>query len=581
MRILCGALIVLLVLLAGIVISRAGDEEESLLDIYLERTDPNFSEETHMVGGVFGGPGYHSTVPRGTWAHQTRGSLNYAVALLERNAPGDAQRAAKVIAKVLTLQDTDPESHTYGIWPWLLEEPLEEMAPPDWNWADFLGAKLAQMLVDYPHLLADALKEDMRASLGHAAEAIRRRDVGPGYTNIAIMGGVVCVAAGELLGDEEMLRYGRQRLQRVVEHTEHHGSFNEYNSPTYTRVALWEVERALQLLEDPRSREAAETLRRVGWEIVAESFHPGTQQWAGPHSRVYSNLLRPSLVGYLSGETGVAIEPHPSLEDADPTRGFEVLQHLACPDDLVDRFRALPADPHQVVRTFIRSRTPGASTIGTTWFTAEATLGSVNRSNLWVQRRPLLGYWKTEADPAVVFRVRFLHDESDFASMGIVTDQEGGRALSLFHPLRNHGSWHPSLDRPEGGIFTASDFRVRYELSGRGVAVEEGGGGRFALSAGGHRVVLHTLPGRFDGEEIRWQSGRSGDSVFVDGVCYAGPPRDFDFATLPEVVLAAGIELIADDEAPAAARPLLFEDEGRVEATWEVAEGLAVGYGPH
>ena len=39
---------------------------------------------------------------------------------------------SKIIGKVLSLQDTDPSSKTYGIWPWLLEEPLEQMSPPDW-----------------------------------------------------------------------------------------------------------------------------------------------------------------------------------------------------------------------------------------------------------------------------------------------------------------------------------------------------------------------------------------------------------------------------------------------------------------
>ena len=184
---------------------------------YLGRSDPNYSEDVQMVGAAFKSSGYHSTVPSGTWVHSTRSSLDYALALLARGGPGDAERAAKVIRKVISLQDADPANPTYGIWPYLLEEPLAKMSPPDWNWADFCGSLLAEMLIQHPAKLPDDLKALMRTSLGHAARAIIKRNVGPGYTNIAIMGGGVTAAAGEILGDKEMLDYGRARLAKSVE----------------------------------------------------------------------------------------------------------------------------------------------------------------------------------------------------------------------------------------------------------------------------------------------------------------------------------------------------------------------------
>ncbi|MFZ5831955.1 MAG: hypothetical protein ACOY3P_17865 [Planctomycetota bacterium] len=254
-------------------------------DAFLEAADATYSEEHQMLGTEFSGPGYHTTIPDGTWVHPTRQSFGYAVALLSRNAPGDEERAARVFRKLLRLQDTNPKSRTYGIWPWLLEEPLERMSPPDWNWADFCGAQIATALVDYGDRVPEDLVESLKAGLGHAARAIRKRNVQPSYTNIAIIGGGVCAAAGELLREVEMLAYGRDRLQRTVEHARRNGSLEEYNSPTYTMVALYESERILHLVRDSATREAAEALRRVAWGIIADSFHPGTGQWAGPHSR--------------------------------------------------------------------------------------------------------------------------------------------------------------------------------------------------------------------------------------------------------------------------------------------------------
>ncbi len=54
------------------------------------------------------------------------------------------------------------------------------------------------------------------------AASIKQCDVKPSYTNIAVLGGGVCSAAGELSGDAELLNYGRERLERVVAHAAFH-----------------------------------------------------------------------------------------------------------------------------------------------------------------------------------------------------------------------------------------------------------------------------------------------------------------------------------------------------------------------
>lgn len=558
---------------AGTSLSASADKS---LSAFLDDCGARYSESHQMIGQKFRSPGYHSTVKDGTWVHPVIQSLDYAVGLFDRNAGGDRRRAEEILSKVLTLQDTDSASRTYGIWPWLLEEPLAKMSPPDWNWADFCGARLAVILADHATILGDGLKQAVQTSLSHAARAIVKRNVGPSYTNIAIMGGGVCAAAGELLGDPQLLGYGRSRLQKVVAHTAHHGGFNEYNSPTYTMVALTEAERTLHLVRDPATREAAEQIRRAAWEVIAQSYHPGTSQWAGPHARSYSDYIFPRTAAYLSAQTGAAIAPHPSA-DAGRTLELPVKWRLPCPEPLKERFSRLPSDPHEIRRTFVRGQSPDSSTVGTTWLTADACLGSVNRGTFWTQCRPLIGYWKTDADPAVVLRVRFLHDGRDFASMGVSTAQSGGRCLVLVYPLRNQGDWHPGLDRPANGIFQASDFRLRVELTGSGVAVEQLGPGRWALRAGEYRAIVHTLPGRFAGQDIAWKSGSNSQQAFVDAICYQGPSRPFDFHELPEVVLATGVEILLIGQSQTDPAPRLIETKPRtIEAVWEVGKGLSV-----
>jgi len=107
----------------------------------------------------------------------------------------------------------------------------------------------------------------------------------------------------------------------------------------------------------------------------------------------------------------------------------------------------------------------------------------------------LLGYWRTEDDPAMVPRLRFLHDDHDFSSACVRNFQDGPRVLSTVGLLTGMGDAHHFLDVPPSGVFDAEDFRVCYELVGKNVGDKAVGGGLFELSAGSHRTVIHPVPG--------------------------------------------------------------------------------------
>lgn len=546
---------------------RGGSRRNMDVATYLADCDQRYSHDLQMVGVEWQGPGYHTRVPNGSWVHPTRESLDYALALLIDGAPAGAERAAAIIGRVLSLQDTDPTSRAYGIWPWLLEEPLDQMAPPDWNWADFCGARLAQMLRGSAALLPSDLQRAMRASLGHAAWSIFRRNVQPGYTNIAIMGAGVAAAAGELLDEPRLVDYGRQRLQKIVDHTAYHGGFNEYNSPTYTLVALHECERTLYLVRDQAARAAAEALRQTAWRTLAEHFHPATGQLAGPHSRAYGDRLNPEAVAYLSAQTGVSLHAHP----APWPRGKPapvLVPPLPCPPALVERFRALPQPEVELRQRFVRHADEARSVWGVTWLSEAACLGSINHDSLWAQRRVLLGYWRTADDPAVVLRMRFLRDQQDFASAYVRNDQRGPRVLSAISLLTDRGDFHPTLDRPADGVFFATDMRLRYELTGAGALVRALDANRFELAAGDYRAVIVGLPGRFGPYTVRWEAGSAPGRAWVDGVCYQGERRPFAVATFDEVLLVAGLELLHRDAAPAHVMPHIVEQGGSVVAEW-------------
>ena len=551
--------------------------------------DLKYDDQTKMICVEFKSPGYHSGVSSGENVHPVRESLYYAVALLQRHQaaldtdsddPGrsDLSKAQQIITTILPLQETDPSRAGYGAWPWLLEEPLAKMDSIDLNWADFCGAALAQIIVEHSSQLEPDLQRKIKTALGHAANAIKQRDVKPGYTNIAVLGGGVCAIAGEVLSEPTLLNYGRDRLNAVVEYTNQLGQFAEYNSPPYGKVVIAECERILQLAQDDRVRASAESLRVSAWQMIADSFHPVTQQWAGPHSRMSRLRLTGTMVDFLNDRTGLAIKAHSEPNPEQP-RGYAIIEPRSCPAELIPKFRDQRRDPYQIKRTFIAGNRKQPPTVGTTWFSPSACLGSVSRSSMWVQRNPIVGYWKTEQDSAVTFGVRFLNEGRDFASMEIRSDQAANHVLSTFATLKKRGNWHRSLDRPVDGVFQTSEFRLRYELNGKSVTANRVAGNRFSLAAGDHRVVVSPSPtSQFNGVPLRWEVGHNEktECAYVDGICYSGVRRAFHFNDPIEMQIAVGITL---EKLPAANHkavvplPEFQKKNGVATASWMTESG--------
>lgn len=505
-----------------------------------ERFDEFYSPDVKMVREVQNSPGYHTQIPDGETVHSTRASLNYAVELLETDDEFLHQRAAEVILAVLALQDTDPTSLTYGIWPWLLEEPLEKMVPPDWNWADFCGAQLAEILVHHITKIPALLIPKIQTGLHHAAWSIFRRNVRPNYTNIAIMGAGVCAIAGELLNEPFLLDYARLRLVRLIEHTAGTDAFEEYNSPTYTIVALQECERILRLVKDPKARESAEELRIFTWRGIAGHFHPVTRQWAGPHSRAYADKIGLLLLHTLGERIGVDFASS-DLRLKSPTHEF------SCPAELIERFRAVPNGEIETRSRFSNDETAILGVFGTTWMNDEATLGTADRDSLWTQRHPLIAYWKSGNEVAVL-RLRFLKDGRDFASVGVQNVQQGRRVFSTLEFLPDKGDFHLHLDRPATGFFVAADLRLRYELTAPNAQIRDLGEARFELRADSWRAVIQTVPGHFGTRPIVWEIGQEDGRVFLDAICHRDSRLEFDPVNFGEWKLAAGLELLRTPE---------------------------------
>jgi hypothetical protein len=325
----------------------------------------------------------------------------------------------------------------------------------------------------------------------------------------------------------------------------------------------------LALCRDRDAREHATALLRVAWEIIADHYHPGTGEWAGPHSRAYSDRLGGALAARIARRTGASIPAagdRPAGERSSRPR-YETLPCIPCPDDLRQRFRALPAPELQIRRQFIRDDADASGCVyATTWFVPDACLGSFSRSSCWTQTRAVLAYWKLRTRPAAVVRLHFLHDGRDFASAALRTTQDHHRVLTIFGLLANQGDHHVTLDRPPQPVFRASDFRIRFALTAADAAAA-GSRGRYALTAGDWQAVIHTQEGSFAGSPIRWVHHRAEGQAFVDGICYQGPEREFDLRAIV-IHAAAALEIVPRETAPSAEPVQLVGTRSSATASW-------------
>ena len=508
----------------------------------LHGKDPRYDPAEKMIRRPFSSPGYHTTL-KGGYVHPTRDSLQYAVALLDSGEPDRLKRAEEILRRVIALQDQDPKSRTYGIWSWFMEEPLDKMSPPDWNWADFCSTQLLQVARDHQHRLPDDLRHKVKQSITHAAYSIKRRNVGPGYTNIAIMGTYVTLTAGELFGVDELTEYGKARLQRFYDHTLAHGSFSEYNSPTYSVVAIKEITRMLHYVQDPDSQKILQKLNSFAWHHVARHFHPPTRQWAGPHSRCYRTLLGKSTLAFIQRATGGKVNFMPASETAVSLDAHRL--RAKCPPDLLYYFTDLPS-PRLEVEAFARNKPNRHDIIGTTYQHRDYTLASVNIGDLWNQRRPLLAYWNTDAG-VVAMRLRCLHDGYDYSSASIFTVQDKSDILGAVVFATDRGDTHISLDRLKNATIKATDLRIRLQLEGAvaNLKLPEKVELNRPIRISSGRIncdfkVAHAVFGDFP---ITIHTSRDGNTAWIDIVLYNGKQTQIDFRKIDEAAIIFTLSL--------------------------------------
>ena len=523
----------------------------------LKRLHERYDPKEKMITSTLKGFNFSIDAQSGVF-HDVRGSIWYAVSLLDLSDGQYTKRAFDIIDKTITLQDQDPNSKSCGVWPYYMEEPLStKKSPIDYNWADFNAVSLLDVWMGHQKKIPEKLKEEIKNSLILAAKSIQKRNVKNDYTNIAIMGTYVTYMVSHLFNLPEMQEYAQNRLQRFYEYTLEKGGFSEYNSPTYTIVALDDLSRMRLHIVEPGTKKIIDSLYYITWEMIARHYHQPSGQWAGPHSRSYSTLVRPSFYALLNeaGKVGIGLEEKRS----------DVKVKHDIPENLLHYFLA-PEYPRSEIDVFEKVE---PQIIGTTFLTDKYALSSVSLSSLWIQRRPFLAYWG-EPNNCKYLQIRFLHDNYDFTAANFYSQQNENKILAAINFSTNGGDKHPHI-RLTDGKFKAKDLRLRFEFGN--VKTDELS---LPISNNILKMDIDNLVfdiqlckstfGQFKGH---WEKGSEGNASWIDFVIYSDVETDINLSKMNEAILAFTFSIGSQtDYFPIVKSEFIMRD-GILNAKWE------------
>jgi hypothetical protein len=410
--------------------------------------DPSTALLWNMDGSYseLGPPRSMHLVPQSAW---------YAAGLLARDGPGDDERAARTIEALLECQYHEAGTPWHGTFSRFLETPPPKPGAVLWvdydpNWRQFVGTAFAFLL--QPGAPGTALHRGLRrrmhdaVSLAMQGEPLDR--VTASYSNIALMRAWLEVEQG---------RDGAEAFaQSVVDAFDSHGTFEEYNSPTYYGVdlyalALWRSASSSSVLRDAGAR-----IEAALWRDVARWYHPELQNLCGPWSRSYGMDMTKyvSLLGlWMVPMLGFDRAPFPSPDGPlDHSHDFSMapmveLLRVQVPADTVDALGEF-VGAHEVQQT-VTTEPPRRAT---GWLGDTAMCGGEDgeiRANAFGQFHPANAHWQA-ADGDVAW-LRLVHNGPARAVAG------AGRLDISCLPHRRRGPQAPRLHLRlgEGGSLPA------------------------------------------------------------------------------------------------------------------------------
>ena len=344
------------------------------------------SHYDEAVGLVEKDPGRHKN-------YMIRESAYYAYGLLLTADPVDRQRAEKIIRVVLTKQDLNKQHSTYGWFPSLYEDQWDHPLNPDGNYCQFVGMALGD-IIDLDRKQNRVLPEDLRQQLETAfrlaVEATIRRDIDPGYSNIAFLSAAVGAAGEKLLGIPGAGDFAINKLTWYLARARPDVSVREYLAPTYYGVDLDALYTAQHFAATPELASFTKRALDAIWREIALSYHAPTMQLSGPFSRAYGDNMLEYAAG-LKYFLYIALDGKYPLAETETQHDWDVVGlnvTATLPTTVRPEFSQETHTPWREVKVM------GTDGMAFRQYRAgDFILGSINEQTLWQQQRSVVAYW--------------------------------------------------------------------------------------------------------------------------------------------------------------------------------------------
>ncbi|MFW6170513.1 MAG: hypothetical protein ACODAD_08485 [Planctomycetota bacterium] len=392
----------------------------------------------------------------------SRGATYIAAGLLWRDGNFDRDAAASVLTGVLDLQYEDgPKSKRYGVW-----RRRQGESNYDSNWRAFVGCGLILILESFPDRIPTDLVYAINAALLRAAQGSARRDVGAGYTNIALMSAFLLDYVGSHQRRGELQKAGREKAEEIYELFNRHKTFHEYNSPTYYGVNLMALALWREHACSDRMRALGGAMEADLWRDIGMFYHAEMQNLCGPFVRAYGMDMTQycSLAGLW-----IALAVGDPASSPWPTTGgrhqgeriygpvFAILRPQV-PADVMPHLKRFVA-PRQFERMFGDAK-------ATVRIDKDLMLGGARLRRRWEQHHPATIYWLPGDEPPVGWILltglnETIAPEVTDRSMRIRRIGESNEPIQFL-------LWAPGIDQSA----IAAD---RWKLPGLRVAVERTG----------------------------------------------------------------------------------------------------------
>ncbi|MBP3360012.1 MAG: hypothetical protein J6N52_04095 [Clostridia bacterium] len=522
------------------------DLKKELLKKKLLEMDKKYDENAGLLGEMkYEESVIHSKVTG--MVHGTGINREYVLFVFMTETEERYERAIGILKKLSALQDKNPESRTCGLWPYYMEESLEDMKAPDYNFAEFVGSTFIYIMKEKRHLIDDALAGEIEEVLRLAAHCCVRRNVGVDYTNACCMSVYTIIAAAEILKDDYLFEKGKAELIHFVEYTRFNGAFSEYNSPCYIQVAADSIAKMQMYFEDEECRKMADELNEYLWEMCASQYSTGFNLLTPPYTRVYEDIDEKEIpfFVYLAtegryGSKTDALCIYHLYDISCPEKYYPLFEKTGWVNKTYYKKNNLREAEEDL--TIVRDLESPDLTVYS-YITDDYLFGSLQKSELWVQRRTLMTVWDNDNKKAL--KLCGLKNNFGFSSAMSYVAQNKNKAVALVGFCTDHGDKHYILDLFKDGKLKAQSLVFKLQLSGgyEGLRFKEENG-MYVLSDGDFRICVKVEKWVYDGKEAEVRIADDG----LELVCFSGEEREVDFNKLGETY---GVLSYAINEKPA------------------------------